>query len=528
MYRGIFKFTNMKMVLGTGTIADYASYIYNCTLGQYNYKIPVNSLQDVQLYIAIGASAPGSATYELIHTCGPTGGTVETLSTSAYVIGQDSNDNYYGVFKNFNETTTASCFVIAITLDGNIYFSQEYCIDNTCRTLNEVKGCYGNLEPQISYDREGIYFGQSQGGTQGDSAVVYEHKFLMREVELTLNAIKNTFKQGRTRNFRTESADILLFWGDLVPEWYIRHVDAVFKRGEVYIGTDGIKYLVENTAYEKADECFKNWKPSVTLIESQFQSFSCETDPCIVISESGSGGAAAECCDPTVTNATVEFTEGNNVTVNFTPCSPSPANGYIVFWRVAGSGTSYTNAGTFTSSPAIFTDGENSEGTQYEGYIYSDCGSGITGNFIPWSTGASSDYTITLQSPCNGILSSYQVAGGTPGDIVTVRASFSGQMTKIGQNFVRADIQISSPDGTSSGIISSACYADTAAHFFTIIADTIITMVGTTAIVNLNAVVNNSSESLTNVGVTIIDVNGTAKNISEVGCRGNSSTGGTC
>ena len=76
--------------------------MYNCNPNQYKYKIPVNSLQDVQLYIDIGASAPASASYELIHTCGPTGGTVETLSTSEYVIGQDTNDNFYGVFRNFN------------------------------------------------------------------------------------------------------------------------------------------------------------------------------------------------------------------------------------------------------------------------------------------------------------------------------------------------------------------------------------------------------------------------------------------
>lgn len=527
----------MKMILGAGTISDYASYIYNCTLNQMPYKIPVNSLSNVQLYIDIGASAPGSATIELIHTCGPTGGTIETLSTSAYVIGQDTNDNYYGVFKAFNETTTATCFVIAITLDANIYFSQEYCVDTTCKALTNVLGCYGNLDPKISYDREGIYFSQSQGGTQGDSSIVYEHSFFMRDVELTLNAIKNTFKQGRTRNFRTESEDILLFWGELVPEWYIRHVDAVFKRGEVFI--NDVKYLVENTAYEKADECFKNWKPSVTLIESQFQSFSCEINPCVIVSESGGGGGTTECCDPTVNNASVEFNEGNNVTINFTPCSPAPANGYIVFWRVAGSGGSYTNGGTFVSSPATFTDGENPEGTQYEGYIYSDCGGGIVGNFVPWSTSASeSSYVISLISPCAAGYSPFIVSGGTEGDEVVVRFSFTGNMAKFSGSFVRADLLVRSPYITDPPTFSpipeitdsSACYIDTVGHGFNVVIDMTIIMPAGDATMDSTAIVNNSNSAIPKgLLVEIISVNGSSvTGVSQLGCTAVSNTGGTC
>lgn len=528
----------MKMVQGAGTIADYASYVYNCTLKQMNYKIPVNSLQEVQLYISIGASAPGSATIELIHTCGVTGGTIETLSTSEYVIGQDSNDNYYGVFRNFNESTTASCFVIAITLDANIYFSQEYCISLGCELSTEVLGCYGNLEPEISYDREGIYFGQSQGGTQGDSSVVYEHKFRLRDVELTLNAIKNTFKQGRTRTFRTESEDILLFWGELVPEWYIKHVDAVFKRGEVFI--DDTKYLVEATAYEKADECFKNWKPSVTLKESQFQSFSCEADPCTVVTESGGGGETPTCCDPSVNNASVESNGegGQTITVDFALCSPVPANGYVIYYRIQGSGGSYTLAGTFTSSPAVFGT-TDPDGTQYEGYIYSDCGSGIVGNFIPWSTGAASVYSISLVSPCTGTFSNFLISGGTLGDTVKVRFTYSGAMQKTANNFVRADLTTNAPDGGGNILTSTTCYSDTSFHSFddptnattngNLIQERTFVMAGATASVTSIAVVNNSTASMTSLFVEVIEVNGTpVSGVGSGGCDGNSNTGGTC
>ncbi len=286
----------MKMIAGTGTISDYDSNTRGCTLKQWPYKIPVNLLADVQLYIDIGISAPGSIQYELIHTCGTNGGSIDSIIPTEYIVGQDMNMRYYGVFRNFTGSAPV-CFVIAITIDSQIYFSEEYCIESACESLTLIKGCYGNLNPLISYDREGIYFGQSQGVILGSSSVVYEHKALMRLVEITLNAIKNTFKQGRTRTFRIEADDIFLFWAELIPEWYIKHIDAIFKRGEVYVGET--KYLLEATAYEKTDECFKTWKPSVTLKESYFQSFSCELTPCII------EVAPEPCCDPTDVTAGV-------------------------------------------------------------------------------------------------------------------------------------------------------------------------------------------------------------------------------
>lgn len=79
----------------------------------------------------------------------------------------------------------------------------------------------------------------------------------------------------------------------------------------------------------------------------------------------------------------------NQITVNFVPCSPAPANGYNVLWRVFGSSDPYTDAGNFATTPAVFTDDSNPPGTQYEGFIRSDCGeSGAPnyGNPIPWST----------------------------------------------------------------------------------------------------------------------------------------------
>jgi hypothetical protein len=294
----------MKMTPGTGSISNYGSYIKNCTQGQWPYKLPVNNLQDVQLYIAIG-SMPDAIQYQLIHTCGPSSGIIETLTTSSYVIGQDTNFEWYGVFKNFNNAANPlNCFVIAIILtfglEDQIYFSEEYCVEDNCGNggLNLIQGCYGNLDNKLSYDADGIYFGTHAGedAPMGDSSITYKHQLLLRNVEVTLSAIKNTFKQGRTRNFRTEKEKIYQFWGEIIPEWYLPEIDAVFYRGEVFVGET--KYLVNDTGYEKLEECHKGWKPSATFKESFYQSFSCEVNPCLPPEET--------CCEVTGVTASVE------------------------------------------------------------------------------------------------------------------------------------------------------------------------------------------------------------------------------
>lgn len=524
----------MKMIPGSGTTLDYPNFTSNCAKGQRNYKIPITSLADVQLYIDFGASDPGDvASYDLIHTCGALIGTTEPVTPTAYVIGQDPTLNFYGVFQGFSETTTATCFIIAITVGDVIYFSEEYCFE-PCKDLTLVKGCYGNLDPLISFDAEGIYFGQSQGGTLGDASVVYEHKFYMRDVEVSLNGIKNDFKQGLTRTFRTESTHLFLFWGEFVPAWYLRHVDGVFRRGEVFVGDDGTKYLLDSTLYENIDDCFKAWRPAALFKESHNNSFSCEVDPCTVVVGDG-GGETETCCNPTVTDATVEFIEGelggsNQVCIEFTECIPTPANGFTVLYRLAGSGGSYTSAGSSATSPFCFDVG-GEDGDQYEGFIYSDCGGGITGSQIPWTTGITQTITI-VRTTCSVNYSEYTISGATPGDVLTVQANYSGFMLKVGNSFVRADLTLNGPVGQAvpnTQLLSSPCYADTLGHGFgPLIATVVLTLTGTTILIQTIALVNNSLDSFNSLFVTITDINGTPVNIGAIGCDGNSSTGGTC
>jgi hypothetical protein len=309
----------MKMNQGSGTISDYGSYVNNCVRNQAPYKIPVNTLDDVQLYIDIGGIKPTAVQYQLIHTCGALSGTIEAITPSNYVVGQDPDNYWYGVFKNFTGANPV-CFVITITLTISavdyIYFSDEYCVEQ-CRDLTLLKSCYGNLDGEISTDCQDIYFGVHSGEdiAMGDTTVFYEHKALLRDVEVSLQAIKNTFKQGRTRTFRTEKDKIFQFLGEFIPEWYMYEIDSIFSRGEVFIGTDS--YLVNETQFEKIEDCKRMWKPTATLKESCYQSFSCEVDPCSARVET--------CCDPSGVSATVEFEDSGAFC-----CDPEIINAQIL------------------------------------------------------------------------------------------------------------------------------------------------------------------------------------------------------
>jgi hypothetical protein len=399
------------MIPGSGTIADYSSFISNCTKKQFAYRIPVNSLADVQLFIDIGAVKPVTASYQLIHTCD--GGTVETISPLSYVIGQDKNNSWYGVFKNFVSVSPLSCFVIAITLDSAIYFSEEYCVETCSDVLTEIKGCYGNLDPLLSRDCNGVYFGYHAGlgDPLGDTAVRYEHKLLIRNAELSVSAIKNTFKQGLIRNFRTEKEKIFQFLAEFIPEWYLDEVDAVFTRGEIFI--DAIKYLVNETEYEKIEDCKRMWKPTVSLKESCYKSFSCELDPC--------AAPPTVCCDPEITDVTVEeviiesgFIESGEsgttagtvsgvVVIELVVDRPPVVTGTFALVTGGTNGSSVItsdalrNARVYVERGNVFNPGINPfDGSQYHTKVFSD-------NFITFSTPLVSGEFIYIETIPGGV-----------------------------------------------------------------------------------------------------------------------------
>lgn len=226
----------------------------------------------------------------------------------------------------------------------------------------------------------------------------------------------------------------------------------------------------------------------------------------------------------------------NLITIEFIECNEQPAKGYHLFWRVAGSGDPLTDAGHFFTSPAVFYDSLNPAGALYEGVIRSElrntvCTDVIWGTNESGSSGASgpNNLNIDLVSPCTpgNPLSSYLISGANPGDVIVVEANYTGVIQRLSGLFTRADLAISSPDD-SSGTISSTCYTDVSMHGFTITASCFINIIGTSGIINLTAVVHNSSDSIAFASIKIVSQNGNPRDITIVACDGNSGTGGTC
>lgn len=113
----------------------------------------------------------------------------------------------------------------------------------------------------------------------------------------------------------------------------------------------------------------------------------------------------------------------NTITITFVECSPAPANGYNILWRLAGSVGGYTNEGNVTNTPAVFTDSTNPDGSDYEGFITSDCtesgesgeSGGNFGTPIPWTTVVlvCRNYQVTNNHPDTATFAYISCAGST-------------------------------------------------------------------------------------------------------------------
>lgn len=86
----------------------------------------------------------------------------------------------------------------------------------------------------------------------------------------------------------------------------------------------------------------------------------------------------------------------NTIAVTYVPCESSPVNGYLIKYRPLGSSEPlriwpvnfFPSPIEITAHEAVasFTTGQDADGTQYEGFIYGDCGGGDLGIAIPWET----------------------------------------------------------------------------------------------------------------------------------------------
>lgn len=227
----------------------------------------------------------------------------------------------------------------------------------------------------------------------------------------------------------------------------------------------------------------------------------------------------------------------NIVTVTFQTCTPAPDDGYRLFWRVQGTEDAYTDAGLFTGSPAQFSDGVNPEGTCYEGYLQSECGSGVgSGNSVPWLTPCESEdsgvinATITRYHTCTSSESTFTIEGVNPGDVIKVRGFYAGLIQKTpGALNAKGALTIFSTAGTYD-LSTTPCYSDELPNSFYLTADTEMTIppATTVAFVTTIAEVFKSIDNFNFLNVAIIEINGTPCYIVAAGCDAATDTEPSC
>ena len=134
------------------------------------------------------------------------------------------------------------------------------------------------------------------------------------------------------------------------------------------------------------------------------------------------------------------------------------------------------------------------------------------------------NYGISLNGTCSGVYSTYTITGGTYGDIVVVKGLMGGLIAGGGISgyATRSDLTV---DGVS---VSSPCYSDSSTHGYNINASSTFMMSGSTRTFSVAAVTNNSSSSMSSLGIKIISINGNPVDITISGCVGNSSGSITC
>jgi hypothetical protein len=375
----------MKMISTPTPVAanQYTGYIHNCLRNRAcepSYSAPVPGIPYLQLYVNFGTTKPIAAEFELYDHCGVAG--TEQIFPSNYVIGQDPDGNWYGVFKNFNtpvaNITTFIVWLSAIVntpsgFQEKTFFSEMLVIE-PCAPLTKIKACQPENATITAFDVNGLYYGLPQNVDYlGIAGVRYFHIAYVRNAKLRELSNKATFKSSLTRNFRTEFERIEQFDTELVPKWYKDVLLAIYLRGAISVN-DGDPHIVSDLVFEPINDDDLTWKPYVQVKETVKLYFGCDESACV------------ECCAPTITSAvSAGGEEGNTITIEFNGCEPSPSNGFKVFYRPIGSEIDYRESENFTVSPAVINDTLDQEGTEYEGYMVGDC-AGSYGPSVPFDT----------------------------------------------------------------------------------------------------------------------------------------------
>jgi hypothetical protein len=291
----------MKMISTPTPVAanQYTGYVHNCLRNQAcepSYLAPVPGIPYLQLYVNFGAYKPLTADFELINHCN---GEIEQIFPSNFVVGQDSEGNWYGVFKNFNTPLTdVTAFVMWLSsfvstpsgFQERTFFS-ELMVVEPCAPLMKIKACQPEKATITAFDVNGLYYGLPQNVDYlGIGAVRYFHIAYVRLGKLREFSNKATFKSSLTRNFRTQFERIHILDTELVPKWYKDVLLAIYLRGAISVD-DGQTYLVSELVIDPINEDDLTWRPAIQVKETIKLYYGCDESECV------------ECCSPIILSA---------------------------------------------------------------------------------------------------------------------------------------------------------------------------------------------------------------------------------
>lgn len=173
-------------------------------------------------------------------------------------------------------------------------------------------------------------------------------------------------------NFRTVVEKIHRLESEIIPKFYKNVLLAIFSRGAIQVGDDGKTWILSELEFEGVADDDLTWKPFALLKETFRLYFGCDDSQCV------------ECCSPQIISAAATIQGADNhIEIEFTPCEPSPSNGYRISYRPIGGGA-YRVANVL-ASPAVIVDENDPPGTSYEGYITGDCGGNQFGAQVPFT-----------------------------------------------------------------------------------------------------------------------------------------------
>lgn len=275
---------------------QYTAYVHNCIRNascELSFLAPLPGLPYLQLYVPFGSERPTTQEFVLVDLCT---GNQQPIVSSNYIIGQDPEGNWYGVFKNFNTSADVTSFVIwfsSIVFTGAAYvertFFSEALIIEPCLPLTKIKACHPEQATTTGFDINGVYYGLpvDEDEAMGNPGVRYFHIAYVRLGKVRELSNKATFKSSIYRNFRTTVEKIHQLETELVPKWYKDELLAIYARGAISVN-DGPTFLVSDLAIEPINEDDLTWKPFAQLKETFRLYFGCDESECI------------ECCSPVV------------------------------------------------------------------------------------------------------------------------------------------------------------------------------------------------------------------------------------